>query len=117
MLVYKSVYVLGAALANPVFVYLRIAVKGQGVLGHLKSEQLAYHVLRLLKPGIAELQNLAAIVTDQVIVLAVPVSLLVKGCVIAKLLFDREPAVQKKIQGIVNRSTADLVVFLLKLKV
>lgn len=77
---------------------------------NLKIEDLSHHVFDLLHAWVAEFEHLAAVVTDQVIVLFVAVAFLVLGEVFTELVLLHEVAAKEQFQRVVDRCAGNAVV-------
>lgn len=80
-------------------------------------EQGADHVLDLAHTGIAKLQHLAAIQTDEVVMLPESITFLIDRLPRAKLMALDEVAFDEQVQGIVDRGAAHAVILVFHVEV
>jgi len=85
--------------------------------GYIKPQNIPHHCLDLLHPGVTKLKNLSAVLADQMIVLTEGQRTLVYGIRLSELMPGHEITGQQMLDGIVQGSPADAVVFTLHMKV
>ena len=78
-----------------------------------KVVKLAGCLNNLFNSGIAKLNNIARIHVDQVIVLHAVIRFLELGYVLSELVFNYQAAIKQQLYGVIKRSSADPVVFIL----
>ena len=97
----------------PILTNLALSVNIERVVTGREVIKLAGRLDNLLDPRIAELDHIARIHVDQMVVLHAAVSFLELGDVLAELMFYHKAAVQQKLNGIVQRGPAYPVVLVL----
>lgn len=94
-----------------------ITIKVQRMVGNAEVENVSRHVLDLLDARVTELEHLATILTDEMVVLRILVRLLKIGNVLTELMLGHEFAVEQQFNGVVKRGSADAIILLLHLQV
>ena len=94
-----------------------VAVQRERVVLDILFKKVSGGRLYLLQPGVAKFEDLAAVDTDKVVVLAAAIGLFVEGVVLAELVFGYEFAVHQDIEGIVDRSPAHIMTGIFHLEV
>lgn len=82
-----------------------------------KVKQFANHLLDFVHTGVAELQHLATVCANEVVVLSVAMRTLIFGLLAAKLVFDHQIAGHQQVQRVVHSGTAHLIVLVLHVDV
>lgn len=87
-----------------------VTIKVKRVGGHFEIKDLPHHVLNLLHAGIAELQHLATIIANQVIMLLVTITLFVLRQVFPELVLLHQITTHQQLQCVVDRRTGHPVI-------
>ena len=95
------------------FAILACAVEIEGMITDVKIHEIGDGILYLLDARVTKLDYLSAFLTNQVIMLFALISFFELGNVFPKLMFDHKVAFQQKLNGIVQGSSADPVIFIL----
>lgn len=77
----------------------------------IEFKKITHHALNLLYPGVAKLENMFAVFTNQVIMLLVGKAFFKAGEVFPELMPGNQVGILKEFNSIVKRGTAYLVSF------
>jgi hypothetical protein len=79
---------------------------------HFKIQQFPNHRLNIVNPGITKLNHFITICANQVVMLAKSIGLLILSKIFTKLMLADKVTFHKDIQRIVNRRSANPVIFI-----
>lgn len=91
--------------------FIANSIKDKRVVQDIKLHHVAYHLLNILHPRVAEFCYLVAVRTDEVVVLAASVGSFVLSLIAAKLVLGYQIALYEHIERVIDRCSAHLVLF------